>query len=263
VTDQNLSDEAARFEVVLDELRVIMVELRRIGVHAVLVGGQVLAVERRENGGTGVVEVRTPTDVAVNRGFSLEPDLLIDADQAGERVHALGDALRNCNFKRVNTARWYKKTHAGDVFLDIFIPAEADPMNDPGAVRLPQGEAALLKPRNVKLQLKNGILEIDVPDPVGFLAMKLEAKLRLRPTETKDSFDIYAYVAMKGAQLVAKAIQDDHFLGADLKAKLQQLFGDINAPGVTDVLTFAGGLAAEERDLLARAAVDLFAEITG
>jgi hypothetical protein len=189
VTDQDLFDEATRFEAVLDELRVLMTELRRIGVYAVLVGGQVLAVEHRENGGTGVVEVRTPTDVAVNRGFSLEPDLLIDADQAGERVHALGDAIRNCNFERVKTERWCKTTHTGDVFIDIFIPEEADHVNDPGAVRLPHGEAALLKPRTVTLSLKNGILEIDVPDPVGFLAMKLEAKLRLRPTEMKDSFD--------------------------------------------------------------------------
>jgi hypothetical protein len=68
---------------------------------------------------------------------------------------------------------------------------------------------------------------------------------------------------MNGAPLVAKTIQDDHFLGADLKSKLHQLFGDTTAPGVADVLAFAGGLAAEERDLLARAAVDLFAEITG
>jgi hypothetical protein len=38
----------------------------------------------------------------------------------------------------------------------------------------------------------SGILNVAVPDVVGFLAMKLEAKLRLRPTEAKDSFDIYA-----------------------------------------------------------------------
>lgn len=261
--DQDHSHDATRFDAVLDELRVLMNDFIAIGIRVVLVGGQVLAVEQKEIGGTGVIEVRTPTNVVVTRGFSLEPDLLIDVDEAANRVDAIGDAFRRCGFKRVKTGRWCKQTHMGDVLVDIFIPADADKLNDPGAVRLPHGETALLKPRRVRVHLARGILEIDVPDPVGFLAMKLEAKLRLRPTETRDSFDMYAYVAMKGARVVAKAIQEGRFIGADLQAKLKSLFGTTDSPGVTDVLTFAAGLSTDEHELLGRAVVDLFAEIGG
>ena len=64
-------DEAAQFEIVLDELRGVLIDFTTIGVSAMLVGGQVLAVESKSAGGDGVIEVRTPTDVAFQRGFSM------------------------------------------------------------------------------------------------------------------------------------------------------------------------------------------------
>lgn len=251
--------DAIRFEVVLGELRQIVKEFTRIGVDVVLVGGQALAAEQRESGGSGVIMVRTETGLLIERGYSLEPDLLIDVSRAAGRVDAIGDVMRNCDFKRVKTARWSKS--AGTVVVDIFIPEDTEEWDDPGATRLPKGAVALLKPRLARIHLQGGDLEILVPDPIGFLAMKLEAKQRLRPNMTKDSFDMYAYVSLKGIDTIAKAILADSHDGPALTTGLASLFGDEAAPGVQDVLTYADGFDSEERALLARAVVDTFQQL--
>ena len=230
-------DEAAQFEIVLDELRGVLIDFTTIGVSAMLVGGQVLAVESKAAGGDGVIEVRTPTDVAVQRGFSMEPDLLIDVDEAASRVDAIVDILKERRFKRIKTYRWAKQVPTGEVLLDLFMPPDADEANNPaGFTRLPMGDIALLRPRMIQVHLKSGILDVAVPDVVGFLAMKLEAKLKLRPTESKDSFDIYAYVAMKGIEVVNSGLKRDASEGPRIIARLRPLFDDIDAPGVNDVL---------------------------
>ncbi len=157
-------DEAAQFELVLDELRGVLIDFTTIGVSAMLVGGQVLAVESKAAGGDGVIEVRTPTDVAVQRGFSLEPDLLIDVDEAAPRVDAIVDILKERGFKRIKTYRWAKQTPTGEVLLDLFMPPDADEANNPaGFTRLPMGDIALLRPRLLQVHLKNGILDVAVP----------------------------------------------------------------------------------------------------
>lgn len=256
-------DEAAQFEIVLDELRGVLIDFTTIGVSAMLVGGQVLAVESKAAGGDGVIEVRTPTDVAVQRGFSMEPDLLIDVDEAASRVDAIVDILKERRFKRIKTYRWAKQVPTGEVLLDLFMPPDADEANNPaGFTRLPMGDIALLRPRTIQVHLKSGILDVAVPDVVGFLAMKLEAKLKLRPTESKDSFDIYAYVAMKGIEVVNSGLKRDASEGPRIIARLRPLFGDIDAPGVIDVLAYAGSLGDHERALLSRAVVDLFEAVS-
>jgi hypothetical protein len=263
MNDPNHLDEVAQFEAVLDELRGVLSDFTMIGVSAMLVGGQVLAVEGKAAGGDGVIEVRTPTDVVVRRGFSMEPDLLFDVDEAAPRVDAIVDVLRARGFKRIKTYRWSKATPTGDVLLDLFMPPDADDANDPaGFTRLPAGDLALLRPRKIQVQLRSGVLNVDVPDPVGFIAMKLEAKLRLRPTATKDSFDLYAYVSMKGADAINAGLKRDAREGPRIVAHLRTLFGDVNAPGVLDVLTYAGSLGDDERALLARAVVDLFEAVS-
>lgn len=251
--------DAIRFEAVLEELRRLVNEFARIGVEVVLVGGQALAAEQWESGGSGVIMVRTETGLLIERGYSLEPDLLIDVSRLAERVDAIGDVMRNCGFERARTARWSKS--AGTVAVDIFIPEDAEAWDDPGATRLPKGAVALLKPRLVQLRLQGGTLEILVPDPVGFLAMKLEAKQRLRPAMTKDSFDMYAYVSMKGIDTIAKAILADSHDGPALTTGLASLFGDEAAPGVRDVLAYADGYDSAEQALIARAVVDLFQQL--
>ncbi len=131
MNDPTHLDEAAQFEVVLDELRDLLSHLTMIGVSPMLVGGQVLAVEGKAAGGDGVIEVRTPTDVVVRRGFSMAPDLLFDVDEAGPRSDAIIDILRQRGFRRVKTYRWAKAMPTGEVLLDLFMPPDADDANDP------------------------------------------------------------------------------------------------------------------------------------
>jgi len=150
-------------------------------------------------------------------------------------------------------------TPIGEIEVDLFVPADAGDANNPaGFTSLPAGDLALLRAKPIRLQLASGVLDIALPDPVGFIAMKLVAKQRLRPTETKDCFDIYAYVSMKGAETVRAALAADAQAGPRLSSELRQLYGDLDSPGVRDVLAYAATLGNEERALLARAVVDLF-----
>lgn len=255
--------DSEQFDAVLDELRALVAGFQMIGVSVVLVGGQVLSLEARAAGGDGVIEVRTPTDIVVQRGYSMEPDLLFDVDEAAARADAILDVLRERGFKRVKTHRWRKDTAAGEVVVDLFMPPDADEANNPaGFTRLPAGDLAIARARSLRVRLGSGDFHIAVPDPVGFIAMKLEAKLRLRPGETKDAFDLYAYVSVKGADVVRRALAVDTRDGPRLVAALSELFGDVDAPGVADILAYAGTLGDDERALLARAVVDLFAEVT-
>jgi hypothetical protein len=253
------SPEAVQFEAVLEELRLLTSRFAHVGTRFVLVGGQVLALEARAAGGSGVIEVRTPTDIVIPRGYSMEPDLLFDVDEAGPRSDAILDILKDQGFKRVREFRWRKEVEGREVLLDLFMPPDADEENNPGGfTRLPMGDVALLRPRQIQVQLVAGVLDIAVPDPVGFLAMKLEAKLKLRPTMTKDAFDIYAYVAMKGTETIRHALVSDRHDGPRIAQQLAALFGEVGAPGVLDVLSYAGTLEEGEQALVARAVVDLF-----
>ena len=97
--------DAARFEAVLDELRRVLIELQGIGVGAVLIGGQVLALESRAVGGSGTIQVRTTTGVQIDRGYSMEPDLILDVDDVAQRADAIPDVLRRCGFGRSRAVR--------------------------------------------------------------------------------------------------------------------------------------------------------------
>jgi hypothetical protein len=255
-------NEADRFEHILDELRSLLMNMQMIGLEVALVGGQVISLEARARGGDGVIDVRTPTGVVVRRGYSMEPDLLFDVEEAGARSDAILDVLRQRGFKRVRTLSWRKELpEAGEMFLDLFVPPDADEVFNPGGfTKLPAGDLALARAAPLKVTLASGELSVLVPDPVGFLAMKLEAKLELRPDETKDSFDMYAYVVMKGVDEVRGALATSN--SRDIIAeKLRTLFGDISSPGVRDVVSYTDALDEDDTALLERAVVDLFEQL--
>ncbi len=256
-------NEAERFECILDELRSLLMDFQMIGVDVALVGGQVLALEARAKGGDGVIEVRTPTGVVVRRGYSMEPDLLFDVEEAGSRSDAILDILRQRDFNRVRTHRWRKELgEAGEMLLDLFVSPDADDAYNPGGfTKLPAAELALARAAPLKVSIPSGELTVQVPDPVGFLAMKLEAKLRLRPDETKDSFDMYAYVVMKGVDEVNAVLSKSGNTRDSIVADLRDLFGDVSSRGVRDVVSYAGTLNEDDTALLARAVVDLFEQL--
>jgi hypothetical protein len=253
--------DAERFDAVLTELGHLLVDLKLTGVDVVLIGGQVISVEALTAGRKAVIAVETPTGVAVQRGYSMEPDLLFDVEDAGARGEAITEVLKSSGFSRVRDFRWGKRLAAGDMLVDLFVSSDVDDAQNPGGfARLPRGDLALSRAGAVHPVVAGARLDIKIPDPVGFLSMKIEAKDRLRPTETKDSFDIYAYVSLKGAKKVGDALRSSSECAAILGA-LRRFFAEVDAPGVRDVVSFAGSLEEAERDLLARAVVDLFDEL--
>lgn len=253
-----MTDEE-RFDVVLSELGHLLVQLGDLARHVTLIGGQVPSLLGKANGGTGVISVATATGVELTRAFSFEPDLLIDVEGLGFQHEQLPLTLRHCGFERTRPFRWAKQV--GEVFVevDLFAPPGADPELAPTVMTaLPGGDIALLRPERITFRTASGEYEIAVPSPTAFLAMKLEAKRKLRPGETKDSFDMYSYVRLVGVGAVVKSLSEHGADGVRVRDALRTLFRTIGSTGVVDVLSFAANLLHEEQQLVARDVVDTF-----
>lgn len=137
--------------------------------------------------------------------------------------------------------------------IDLFAPPTIERESLPTQMTpLPDAELAARRRVRVELKLEDVTLRINVPDPVGFLAMKIRAKTEQRPTLTKDSFDIYAYVKHVGCDRVKEALDSAGEPGKQLRQSLRMLFWNRDASGVLDVLDYASDLEAEEKEQLAQ-----------
>ncbi|RKH61793.1 hypothetical protein [Corallococcus llansteffanensis] len=256
--------EEKRFEEILGELGALMLHLELFSFRVLLIGGQVLALESRQRGGTGVISIATDTGTMVDRGFSFEPDLLIDLDGTGPTDDQLPRILEQRGYKMLNRGfRWSKDLPGGPMRLDLFAPSEdvtsADlPMH---MTLLPDSRLALRRRQRVELTIGGKTVGIHLPDAAGFLAMKERAKREQRPEKAKDSFDMFAYVKLVGPETVRASLQQASDVDPLLRDRLRQLFKDVSAPGPQDVITYAASLDTDEQELLAQAAVDLFAEL--
>ena len=253
--------ERERFDVVLEELGAL---LSRIGwlCDVVLIGGQVLAVEQVAGGEEPLVQVETDTGQTLVRGYSFDPDLLlepIDPEHSG-RWDELPHVLRESGFGRGGRSfQWEKQV--GDIYvrLDLFTPeGEAEPATD--MTPLPRGDRVLARANEVRLRVGAREITVKTPNPVDFVLMKLDAtRIRVRRS-AKDAFDLYAYVRKKSPSVVGKALlavaERDEAL-----AHLQELFGSERGPGVLDVLTYAASLDGIEQQLVVRDVVRTFAEL--
>jgi hypothetical protein len=256
-----MTDEE-RFDVVLTELGRLLLSLGDLARHVTLVGGQVPSVLGKLRGGSGVIAVTTDTGVELTRAFSLEPDLLVDTPRLGFLDERLPEVLRACGFRRTRSYRWRKDVGDVAVDLDLFAPPDADEELAPTPMTpLPSGDLALVRPMYVTYETSAGSFEVRLPNPTAFLAMKLDAKERLRPKETKDSFDLYAFVRLLGVAQVAASRHEFAAEGRDIVERLHRLFLKTDSPGVRDVLTFAPHLSRDEGSLVAMDAVDLMAEL--
>lgn len=94
-----MTDEE-RFDEILGELRELLLDLGDLSFSVMLIGGQVLALESRLRGGSGVISVETDTGIGVERGFSFEPDLLFDLDGSEFMAGRLLEVLGERGFKR-------------------------------------------------------------------------------------------------------------------------------------------------------------------
>lgn len=254
--------EDERFEEVLRELGELLLDLGDLSSRVVLIGGQVLALESRLRGGTGVISIKTETGTEVDRGFSFEPDLLFDLEGAEFSAERLPQVLQQRGYGRTRGFRWSKTLGSGgDMHLDLFAPADIERSVLPTEMTLlPDAQLALRRSQPARLTIGDTSLRILLPDAVGFLAMKVRAKLEQRPEEHKDSFDIFAYVKLIGAKAVLASLTEAGKDGHVLQGKLLRLFWNASAPGVQDVMAYATSLEPMEKELLAQAAVDLFSE---
>lgn len=254
------------FSAVLRELAELLGRLGPLGARTVLIGGQVLAIEGLRRTGSGIIRAETETGITVERGFSLEPDLLVDLDADRFAADQLPEILRHCGYKRVRDFRWAKPLPDGageqQVILDLFRSPDIDVENVATSMtELPDAELVLRRSVPVEVELGSARLQIRIPDALSFLKMKVRAKREQRPKETKDSFDVYAYVQLQGAASVSAELSKAGADGSALLQELKALFWDVTSPGVRDVIASATTLAPHERALLAQGVVDLFADL--
>ncbi|WP_225413116.1 hypothetical protein [Stigmatella hybrida] len=254
--------ELEQFEAVLRELAELLLDLGDLASRVVLIGGQVLALESRLQGGTGTITLKTSTGIEVDRGFSFEPDLLFELEGDEFAADRLPEVLRDRGYQRVRDFRWSRPLPGGaQMDLDLFsmpgVEREALPV--PMTV-LPNAPLALKFKRRIEFSVGKVPLRLSVPDAAGFLAMKVEAKLKQRPKETKDCFDLFAYVMLMGTKTVLSSLAQADHEGRLIQAKLVDLFREPSSPGVRDVLEYASSLEPAEQELLAQAVVDLFSE---
>ena len=255
--------EAEQFDAILRELAELLLDLGDLSHRAVLIGGQVLALESLQRRGSAVIEVQTETQLCVSRGFSFEPDLLFDLEEDDFMAERLPEVLRARGYRRVRDFRWSKQIGPERdvaVKIDLFAPVEVDPVTLPTPMSaVPDARLVLRHKHPVEHGLGSLTLRISIPDPVAFLALKLRAKLTQRPHETKDSFDLYVYVRLIGLDAVRESIEQAGEHGRRVARELLTLFRNQEAPGVRDVLNFATSYGAEEQALLAGPLVDRLA----
>lgn len=193
---------------------------------------------------------------------SFEPDLLFDVDSAEGRADALVDVLKERDYHRTRTHRWSKELRIGvAIEIDLFRPDDSNESFDPAGLTPVDATVALARTREIRVAIKGRHLVIRVPDAVGFLAMKIDAKTKYRAEETKDCFDIAAYVSLIGRNNVAKALDGAGSDGVVVRKALRALFGTTTSPGVADVLSNATTLSDDERALVAQGLVDLIGDI--
>lgn len=253
--------EAERFAVVLDELGALLSRLAWL-CDVVLIGGQALAVEQVAASEDPVLAVETNTGQRVVRGYSFDPDLLIelvDPDESA-RWDELPHLLREAGYRHSGRSfQWEKQVGEVYIRLDLFTPL-GGPRPPTEMTPLPRGDAVLRRATELRLRLGPRDVRIKTPSIVDFILMKLDATTIRRPRSPKDAFDLYAYVRKKTPAVVGRALalapERDEAL-----ARLHELFGADDAPGVTDVLAFAPTLEGIDRDLVARDVVRTFAEV--
>lgn len=255
--------DAEKFDEVLRELGELLLHLGDLSSKAVLIGGQVLALESLRRGGPGVIAIKTDTGTEVDRGFSFEPDLLFDLDGMEFMAERLPEVLKLRGYsRRTRDFRWSKMLQGGEMHLDLFAPADVERSQLPTPMTpLPDAPLAIRRSQRVSLRVGDTPLSILLPDAVGFLAMKERAKREQRPTVTKDCFDIFAYVKLIGPEAVKASLEQAGTDGRLLRDRLRNLFWNDTAPGVQDVMANASSLEQADRELLAQAVVDLFSEL--
>lgn len=253
-----MSPDDRKFEVVLEELRQLWISFQDLSFHLTLIGGQVLSLLRREKTGSASIEIEFPTGVSVSRGYTFEPDILIDLDGLESRIEEFDEVLRQGGYTRQRGHRWGRTVTVPDlgavlIEVDFFRPRGAEAEEAYAALTALDADRVLAHSQEIHLE---GV-PIRIPDALGFISMKLDAKRIHRPAESKDCLDIIAYIQLIGAEQVREALIQSGEDGGDVRRGLEELFGSINSRGVQDVLSHDFSRDRHYRELLAQGVVDL------
>ena len=253
-----MNDEE-RFEQVLEELASLIRDLGDLAFSLVLIGGQVLALESKAGGGDGRIRVTTATGINLDRGFSFESDLLFDVDAMGSHADRLTEILRARGYRRTREFKWRRDVDGGHGFeIDLFVPEGSDLSYVPtGMTTVTGAERAAVRHERLRIELRSGrTLELNIPDPVGFLATKIAAIVHR--DEPKDAFDVFCCVHRHTPTALREQLRAAGHEGSILQERLRNLFGTPDARGVRDVLNYAASTDEAVSELLTRAVVDLF-----
>lgn len=253
-----MTDDEA-FMVVLEELWRLRLDFADLRDGVVLIGGHVVALHARIATGSAAIQTTTENGVTITRGYTHEPDLLFEVEGDEFSLERIPEALRARGYKPVRTYRWARQLEALRVEFDLFQPIDgALPVP---ATTLPDASAALRRTLELKIELGGQQTVWRVPDAFGFMTLKVQAKLVHRPNSTKDCFDLFTYVQVRGTRQVATELDSAPDRASHLRRQLRVLFWSAGAPGVLDVVAEAGQTNQVEQALLAQAVVDLFAEL--
>jgi hypothetical protein len=256
-------NEEERFAEVLSETAALLRALWAVGLtDVILIGAQVVALEQRARN-LPLFELTTGNGTRINRGFSFEPDLVIDCEEPN-RLEELPVTLRQCGFERTQRpgrpSTWSKKMSDFTMDVDLFTTADLEAADLPTPMTRLRGAPRI---RTVEMTLEDGA-PIKIPDSYTFLSLKLDAKLRIRPGKTKDSLDMYAFVHVVGPEKVNESLVAIGIDGERVRRELRGLFERPDSPGVKDILNATTiGMEEFERQLIARAVVDTFETIIG
>ncbi len=253
-----MTDDDA-FTAILEELWRLRLDFADLRDGVVLIGGHVVALHARIATGSAAIQTTTENGVTITRGYTHEPDLLFEVEGDEFGLERIPEALREREYKPVRTFRWARQLKELRVELDLFQPIDgALPI---AATTLPEASAALRRTLELRIDLGGVPTVWRVPDAFGFMTLKVQAKLVHRPTSTKDCFDLFTYVQVRGAKLVITELDAAPQRASGLRRQLRELFWSVHSRGVLDVVAEAGLTNEDENALLAQAVVDLFAEL--
>lgn len=261
-----MSDQAL-FEAILVELAIVRNRMDYLK-DAVLIGGQVLAIEQMAAGAPAVFQVETDTGQRIQRPFSMEPDLLVDPPSIEESAlwDQLPITLRECGFRRTGRAfKWAKALAGGVMELDLFMPlGHVEPVTQMTPVE--DGHRILDRAREVVVPVQGRELRIKLPHPADFLRMKLDNfdrtdAIRLEQHKAKDALDIYGYIHLKTPALIAAALRDPR--DESIVGRLREHFGSERSPGVQRVLKLLPGYSPEDRAMVAKHVVRTVSAVIG
>ena len=248
-----------RFDIILNVLGRVMLALtaRGLGDTAVLIGGQVVSVERRSRN-VNTFELRTPMGESISLPFSQEPDLLFNREAAGAQAEAIEEVLKAEGFTRLSTWRWSVKSEGVEVDFDILEPARPE---GGGAIVL-AGEMTFVRAKAVAVTVGQSSVALRVPDAASFFRLKLDARVGRAKLKLKDSFDMYAYARTVPVDEMRRSLRQARE-GASVRDELLVLFGALDSPGTLEAVSMAIGAGDSALgELIARDVVDVFAEVT-